>query len=79
MGSTATGQHLAGIRQLPCVDADSTVRFIGDHFGLAISRGNVYPLFVSTHDPSNVNADEGGPVYYQRQVLATVLRSNLGT
>jgi hypothetical protein len=34
---------------------------------------------VSTHYPSSVIADEGGPVYYQQQVLATVPRSGFGT
>ena len=47
-------------------------------FGLAISGGNIYGLFVSTHYPSSVTADEGGPVYYQQQVLATVSRSAYG-
>ena len=41
-------------------------------------RYNVYALFVSTHYPSDVTADEGGPVYYQQQVLATVPRSSIG-
>jgi len=51
--------------------------FIGDYFGLAISGGNIYALFVSTHYPSTVTADGGGPVYYQQQVLATVARSDV--
>jgi hypothetical protein len=38
----------------------------------------VYALFVSTHYPSSVRADEGGRVYYQQQVLATVARSAFG-
>ena len=33
---------------------------------------------VSTHYPSNVTADEGGPIYYQQQVLATVPRAGIG-
>jgi hypothetical protein len=33
---------------------------------------------VSTHYPSTVTADEGGPVYYQQQVLAKVSRSAYG-
>ena len=41
-------------------------------------RQNVYGLFVSTHYPSAVTADEGGPVYYQQQVLAKVPRSAIG-
>ena len=53
--------------------------FIGDYLGLTISAGNVYALMVSTHYPSDVTADEGGPVYYQQQVLATVPRSDFGT
>jgi hypothetical protein len=54
------------------------VGFIGDYFGLAVSGGNIYALFVSTHYPSDVIADGGGPVYYQQQVLATVPRSDFG-
>ena len=52
--------------------------FIGDYFALAISKGNIYALMVSTHYPSSVTADEGGPIYYQQQVLATVPRSDFG-
>ena len=52
--------------------------FIGDYFGLAISNQNVYTLGVSTHYPSSVIADGGGPVYYQQQVLETVSRAALG-
>jgi hypothetical protein len=36
-------------------------------------------LMVSTHYPSGVTADDGGPVYYQQQVLATVPRTAFGT
>jgi hypothetical protein len=43
-----------------------------------MSANNVYALFVSTHYPSAVQADEGGPVFYQQQVLATVSRAALG-
>lgn len=59
----------------PCPDGTG---FIGDYFGLAISAENVYSLFVSTHYPSTVEADGGGPVYYQQQVLSTVRRTDLG-
>ena len=53
--------------------------FIGDYFGLAISAGNVYTFGVSTHYPSRtVVADDGGPVYYQNQVLGIVPRSTFG-
>jgi hypothetical protein len=73
------GQSVGGLSQLPCADANCNVGFIGDYFGLAISAGNIYALFVSTHYPSKVTADGGGPVYYQQQVLATVPRSGFGT
>jgi hypothetical protein len=33
---------------------------------------------VSTHYPSDVTADDGGPIYYQQQVLATVPRIGFG-
>ncbi len=76
------GQHLGGLSQYPCAGArdpcPSGRGFIGDYFGLAISAKNVYAFFVSTHYASSVTADEGGPVYYQQQVLATVPRSALG-
>jgi hypothetical protein len=76
------GQHLGGLSQYPCAGARDPCPngrgFIGDYFGLAISSGNIYGLFVSTHYPSTVTADEGGPVYYQQQVLATVPRSDFG-
>ncbi|TML55982.1 MAG: exo-alpha-sialidase [Actinobacteria bacterium] len=76
------GQHLGGISQYPCAGARDPCPngggFIGDYFGLAISSSNIYALFVSTHYPSDVTADEGGPVYYQQQVLATVPRSSIG-
>ena len=73
------GQTVGGLSQLPCADADCAVSFIGDYFGLAVSGGNIYALFVSTHYPSDVTADGGGPVYYQQQVLATVPRADFGT
>jgi hypothetical protein len=77
------GQHLGGISQYPCAGARDPCPngrgFIGDYFGLAISNGNIYGLFVSTHYPSDVTADEGGPIYYQQQVLATVPRADFGT
>jgi len=76
------GQHLGGLSQYPCAGARDPCPngsgFIGDYFGLAISAGNIYALMVSTHYPSNVTADEGGPIYYQQQVLATVPRSGFG-
>jgi hypothetical protein len=73
------GQTVGGLSQLPCADANCAVGFIGDYFGLAVSDGNIYALFVSTHYPSDVTADGGGPVYYQQQVLATVPRSDFGS
>ena len=77
------GQHLGGLSQYPCAGARDPCPtgsgFIGDYFALAISTHNIYALMVSTHYPSNVTADEGGPIYYQQQVLATVPRSDFGT
>jgi hypothetical protein len=77
------GQHLDGVSQYPCAGATDPCTtgngFIGDYFGLAVSAGNIYALMVSTHYPSDVTADEGGPVYYQQQVLATVPRSAFGS
>jgi hypothetical protein len=73
------GQSVGGLSQLPCADANCSEAFIGDYFGLAISSGNIYALFVSTHYPSDVTADGGGPVYYQQQVLATVPRADFGS
>jgi hypothetical protein len=73
-------QHVGGLSQMACASHDDpcTLSFIGDYFGLAISAGNVYVLSVSTHYPSTVVADEGGPVYYQQQVLTTLSRTALG-
>jgi hypothetical protein len=75
------GQTIDGIDQMACASHDDpcTVAFIGDYFGLTISAGNIYALMVSTHYPSGVTADDGGPVYYQQQVLATVPRTQFGT
>jgi hypothetical protein len=73
------GQTVGGLSQAVCADADCAVGFIGDYFGLAVSGHNIYALFVSTHYPSKVIADSGGPVYYQQQVLATVPRSDFGS
>ncbi len=76
------GQKVGGISQYACAGHTGPCPngrgFIGDYFGLAISEANVYGFFVSTHYPSKVRADDGGPVYYQQQVLATVSRSSLG-
>ncbi len=74
-------QKVGGVSQYPCAGHTDPCPqgrgFIGDYFGLAVSAKNVYALFVSTHYPSDVTADDGGPVYYQQQVLATVSRSAL--
>jgi hypothetical protein len=76
------GQHLGGLSQYPCAGARDPCPtgsgFIGDYFGLAISASNIYALMVSTHYPSDVTADEGGPIYYQQQVLAKVPRLGFG-
>ena len=76
-------QKVGGIGQIACAGHEDPCpadggAFIGDYFGLAISEKNVYALFVSTHYPSTVTADGGGPVYYQQQVLSTVDRSAIG-
>jgi hypothetical protein len=75
-------QHLGGLSQYPCAGARDPCSagsgFIGDYFGLAISADNIYALMVSTHYQSNVTADEGGPIYYQQQVLAKVPRLGFG-
>jgi hypothetical protein len=73
-------QHVGGLGQMACASHDDpcTLSFIGDYFGLTVSAGNVYVLSVSTHYPSTVTADEGGPVYYQQQVLSTLTRTALG-
>jgi hypothetical protein len=73
--SAASPNPCAGAQD-PCPTGSG---FIGDYFGLAISADNIYALMVSTHYPSNVTADQGGPIYYQQQVLATVPRSAFGT
>jgi len=67
-------QMACAAHQNPCLSRS----FIGDYFGLAVSGTAVYGLFVSTHDPSSVIGDQGTPVYYQQQVLATAPRSGLG-
>lgn len=74
-------QTIDGLDQMACAAHQNpclTRSFIGDYFGLAISGGNVYGLFVSTHYPSNVRGDDGSLVHYQQQVLATARRSALG-
>ncbi len=74
-------QKVDGIGQIACYAHRDpcTGVFIGDYFGLAISNGNIYTLFVSTHYASTVEADGGGPVYYQQQVLGTIPRAGFGT
>jgi hypothetical protein len=74
-------QTIGGVDQMACAshqDPCALGAFIGDYFGLAISNANVYTLGVSTHYPSSVAADGGGPVYYQQQVLGTIPRSAFG-
>jgi hypothetical protein len=76
-------QTLGGLPQYPCaghaVPCPAGRGFIGDYFGLAISGKNVYALSVSTHYPAaGVRSDDGGPIYYQQQVLASIARSALG-
>jgi hypothetical protein len=75
------GQTIDGLDQMACAahqNPCTRLAFIGDYFGLAISAGNIYALFVSTHYPSAVISDSGGFVYYQQQVLAKIPRSGFG-
>jgi hypothetical protein len=75
------GQTVDGIDQMACAahtDPCTQNAFIGDYFGLAISGRSVYTLAVSTHYPSQTIADDGGPVYYQQQILETISRAALG-
>lgn len=75
-------QKIDGIDQYACAAHTDPCPvgggFIGDYFGLAISAGNIYSFFVSTHYPSGVTGDGGETVYYQQQVLAKVARSAFG-
>ncbi len=79
-GTTTDLQKLGGLGQMACASHNDPCRlsFIGDYFGLAISGGNIYTLAVSTHYPSNVNADDGSILYYQQQVLGTISRAAVG-
>lgn len=76
-------QKIDGIDQYACAGHRDPcpvgTGFIGDYFGLAVSAKSIYSFFVSTHYPSTVRSDAGGPVYYQQQVLGTVPRSAFGT
>jgi len=74
-------QTIDGLDQMACSahqNPCTRMAFIGDYFGLAISAKNIYALFVSTRYPTAVIGDDGGPVHYQLQVLATVARSRFG-
>jgi len=73
-------QHRGGIGQLACEDPEDPCGeiFIGDYFGLAVTPKRVQVLSASTAYPSAVHADEGGPIYYQQQLLAIVPRGPLG-
>ena len=79
-GTTTDLQTLGTLGQMACASHNDPCRlsFIGDYFGLAISGGNIYTLSVSTHYPSNVNADDGSILYYQQQVLGTISRASAG-
>jgi hypothetical protein len=74
-------QTIDGLDQMACaahVNPCTTRSFLGDYFGLAVSTSNIYGFFVSTHYPSSVTGDQGTPVMYQQQILATVPRSGYG-
>lgn len=75
------GQTVDGLDQMACAAHENPCTrnaFIGDYFGLAVSAKSIYALFVSTHYPSDVTGDDGGPVFYQQQVLGTVSRGAFG-
>ena len=74
-------QTIDGLDQMACaahVNPCTTRSFLGDYFGLAVSAKNIYGFFVSTYYPSSVIGDQGTPVHYQQQILATVPRSGFG-
>jgi hypothetical protein len=74
-------QTIDGLDQMACaahVNPCTTRSFLGDYFGLAVSTSSIYGFFVSTHYPSSVVGDQGTPVMYQQQILATVPRSGFG-
>jgi hypothetical protein len=74
-------QTIDGLDQMACASHQNPClirSFIGDYFGLAVSATAVYGLFVSTHYPSRVIGEQGTPVQYQQQVLATASRGALG-
>jgi hypothetical protein len=74
-------QTIDGLDQMACaahVNPCTTRSFLGDYFGLAVSAESIYGFFVSTHYPSSVTGDQGTPVMYQQQILATVPRSGFG-
>ena len=74
-------QTIDGLDQMACaahVNPCTTRSFLGDYFGLAVSAESIYGFFVSTHYPSSVIGDQGTPVMYQQQILATVPRSGFG-
>jgi hypothetical protein len=75
-------QTIDGLDQMACAahqNPCTTRAFIGDYFGLAMSGSNIYALMVSTHYPSTVTGDGGTTIYYQKQVLAKVPRSSVGS
>jgi hypothetical protein len=74
-------QTIDGLDQIACASHENPCvqrAFIGDYFGLAVSAKNIYGFFVSTHYPSSVIGDQGTPVQYQQQILATVPRAGFG-
>jgi hypothetical protein len=74
-------QTIDGLDQMACAahqNPCTTRSFLGDYFGLAVSAKKIYGFFVSTHYPSTVIGDQGTPVHYQQQILATVPRSAFG-
>ena len=67
------GQHACEDVADPCEEI-----FIGDYFQLVVSPKFVHVLSASTHYPSGVRGDDGRPLHYLQQVLASVRRNRVG-
>ena len=76
-------QKVGGITQYACAGHADPCRRAWLHRRLLRPgdlRRAVYTFAVSTHYPSaTVTADDGGPVYYQNQVLGIVPRATFGS
>ena len=81
----ATAFRDARSHQAACSRDVATVRACTQFWSTAVTQKMPRPrlerslaVHVSTHYPSSVTADEGGPIYYQQQILSTVSRAALG-